>query len=63
MIKRVDRKRQKELPRAVKSDGVMLCPLCWRVIAEPLSGEASIAIWCRSCKQHIILDIKEPESR
>ena len=63
MITRLDRKRLPTMPKAVKNDGVMLCPYCWHVLAEPIDGTARVAIWCRTCKRHVLLEIDEPLSR
>lgn len=63
MIKRIDRKRLPMLPKAARSDGLALCPQCWHVLAEPIEGDGKIAVWCRMCKTHIVIDFSEPLSR
>lgn len=59
MIKRIDRKRIESLPKAARSDGMCLCPLCWHPLCEPISGKGRAAIWCRMCKRHIVIELDE----
>lgn len=59
MINRVDRKKIDTLPKAVRSDGVCCCPLCWHTVCEPISGNGKVAIWCRWCKRNVLVELKD----
>ena len=59
MINRVDRRKIKALPKAHHENGVCLCPLCWHPLCEPLEGEGSVAIRCRMCKRHVVVELEK----
>lgn len=63
MVNRVDRRKLDALPKAVESDGILLCPLCWHPLAEPIEGRAKAAVWCRTCKKHVLLSITRPQRK
>ena len=57
MIEKLDKTKAEALPRAAKSDGMYFCPFCWHLLLEPIEESGKVAIWCRRCKQHIVVDM------
>ena len=42
-------------PRADLKEGMAFCPICGKVLAEPLGGAGHVAVWCRRCRRNIIV--------
>lgn len=58
MKERLDPKKIEILPKAKMSDGFALCPFCWSVLCEPIEGKGKVAVWCRKCRDHVIVKME-----
>ena len=66
MFQKVTRAAAERLPAAVVTDGIALCPRCWRPLLQVLPGGGDVVVWCRQCRRHITVKQQfrqEPESR
>ena len=56
MIERLSRQMAPaSAPRADLKEGMAFCPICGKVLAEPLGGAGHVAVWCRRCRRNIIV--------
>lgn len=37
--------------KAFIADGMAVCPRCWRVLCEPVSGHGTVSVWCSRCRE------------
>lgn len=55
MIERAVNRALEGMSRAELIDGMAICPDCGRPLCEPMSGNGSVAVWCRRCRKHILI--------